>query len=275
MKKADPLDALRAHIEQKREAVARLEQELADLTLEIAAFERVYNTEVEPFQAELEATELHIAEYELRNELLRFRGDRLNPSQLEAEVELQLRARQRPSEACTASPPHTRQAQEDPSAQITAPDETEPIAKAERKSLYRELAKRYHPDLAADDAEREARGARMAAINEAYARGDLETLRRLAAGSDLQPKLPPTLAELLAEQDRLDALIVRLRQDIAEMNRDPLMLLKLDVTLARHDGRDLLAEMATDLHIKIVERRGTLNRLIAEFRELVEQVGLG
>ncbi len=86
--------------------------------------------------------------------------------------------------------------------------------------------------------------------------------------------MPPTLAELLAERDRLDALIVRLRQDIAELNRDPLMLLKIDVALARHARRDLLAEMATELHIKLVERRGALYRLIAEFRELVEQMGL-
>ena len=35
-----------------------------------------------------------------------------------------------------------------------------------------------------------------------------------------------------------------------------------------------LAETATDLHIQLVEQRGALNRLIAEFRELVEQVGL-
>jgi len=52
------------------------------------------------------------------------------------------------------------------------------------------------------------------------------------------------------------------------------MLLKIDTTLARHSRRDLLAEMATNVHIKIVERRGELNRLIAEFRALVDQVGL-
>jgi hypothetical protein len=86
--------------------------------------------------------------------------------------------------------------------------------------------------------------------------------------------LPPTLAELLAERDRLDALVAKLRQAIAELNRDPLMLLKIDVALARHSGRDLLAETAIGVHVKLVERRGTLERLIAQFRELVEQVGL-
>jgi DnaJ-domain-containing protein 1 len=270
MKQTDEPAALRAEIEQKREFVARLEQERTDLELEIAAFEVEYNAQVKPLQDELDAVKLHIEEYEQRNELLRFRGNRLSAMQLEAEVEIRIGARHRPAEDNYAPSPYTRQKWESVSPQ---PDVA---VKTQLKSFYRELAKRFHPDLAADEdeAEREARGARMAEINEAYARGDLEALRRAATLSDARPKLPPTLAELLAERDRLDALVIRLRQDIAELNRDPLMLLKIDAALARHDGRDLLAEMATDLHIQLVEQRGALNRLIAEFRALVEQVGL-
>ena len=268
MKQTDEPAALRAEIEQKREFVARLEQERTDLELEIAVFEVEYNAQVKPLQDELGAVKLHIEEYEQRNELLRFRGNRLSAMQLEAEVEMRIGARHRPAEDDYAPSPYTRQKWESVSPQPGG------AAKTELKSLYRELAKRFHPDLTADEAEREARGARMAEINEAYARGDLEALRRMAGQSDVRPKLPPTLAELLAERDRLDALVIRLRQDIAELNRDPLMLLKIDAALARHDKRDLLAEMATDLHIQLVEQRGALNRLIAEFRELVEQVGL-
>jgi hypothetical protein len=52
----------------------------------------------------------------------------------------------------------------------------------------------------------------------------------------------------------------------------PKSQLKIDAALARHSGHDLLAEMAIDVHIKLVERRGALNRLISEFRALVEQV---
>ena len=270
MTQPDSLYALRIEIEQKREFVARMEQERTDLELEIAAFEVNYNAEVKPLQDELDAITLHIREYELRNELLRFRGSRLSAVQLEAEVELRLHGRRTQATFSDTPPAHARQRWE--GALRTAGLDI--VTKAELKSLYRELAKRFHPDLAANDLERESHGARMAEINDAYARGDLEALRHAADESDVRASLPPSLADLLAERERLDALIIRLRQDIAELNRDPLMLLKIDTSLARHSGRDLLAEMATDIHIKIVEQRGVLNKLIAQFRELVEQVGL-
>ncbi len=268
MKPIDSLEALRAEIEQKRELAARLEQERTDLELEIAAFEALYNAEVKPIQDELDTVKRHIAEYQTRREVLRLYGNRISPSQLEAEVELRLGAHEARVDE-QPSPPRS------PKWQGAPPSEVPDVAiKAELKSLYRELAKRFHPDLAMSDVEREARGQRMAEINDAYARGDLEMLRRQASRSGVRPAFPPTLAELLAERDRLDALVVRLRQEIAELNRDPLMLLKIDAALARHSGHDLLAEMAIELHIQLVEQRAVLDRLIAEFRELVEQVGL-
>jgi len=279
MKQADLLAELRAEIEHKRERVARLEQERADLELEVAAFELDYDAQVRPLQDELDLVKRHIEEYELRNELLRFRGNRLSATQLEAEVELRLQALHPAVESYEGRDParaasHHHARPEWASAQPAPVAQLDVETKVELKSLYRELAKRFHPDLAADDAERMARGTRMAEINDAYARGDLDALRRAAGAPHIAPPLPPTQAELLAERDRLDALIVRLRQDIAELNRDPLMLLKIDAALARHARRDLLAEMATALHIQLVERRGALDRLIAEFRALVEQVGL-
>ena len=268
MKQPGPLDALSAEIEHTRETVARLEQERTDLELEIAGFEVAYNAEVKPLQDELDAVTRHIEEYKARNQLVRLYGNRLSPVQLEAEVDLRLGKGSAQTPAQDAPRAYVR----DKCEHVPQAAEPDVVTKAELRSLYRDLARRFHPDLAADGPAREAHTARMAEINDAYARGDLEALRRAAAESGAQPKLPPTLAELLAERDRLDALIVTLRQDIAELNRDPLMLLKIDAALTRHSGHDLLAQMAIDVHIKLVERRGTLNRLISEFRELVEQV---
>jgi len=264
------LRTLHAEIAQKRETVARLEQERTDLELELAAFEVAYNAEVKPLQDELEAVNHHIEEYEARNQLVRLYGNQLSPVQLEAEVALRLGKSSTPTPVQDTPGAYVRDKWEN----VPLAAEADAVTKTELKSLYRELAKRFHPDLAPQGTEREAHTARMAEINAAYARGDLASLRRTATESGSQPKLPPTLAELLAERDRLDALIVKLRQDIAELNRDPLMLLKIDAALARHSGHDLLAETAIEVHVKLVERRGTLERLIAQFRELVEQVGL-
>ncbi|MCH5672559.1 J domain-containing protein [Streptomyces gilvus] len=51
---------------------------------------------------------------------------------------------------------------------------------AEARKLYRELARKAHPDLAQDDAERTRREEFITRVNGAYARGDEALLRELA-----------------------------------------------------------------------------------------------
>lgn len=265
LKSSDDVRALQGEIEQKREQVARLQQERTDLELEIAAFEIEYAAEVKPLQDELDQVQRHIDEYGLRIEMVRLRGNRVSPGQIEAEVEHRLRARDQRWQ----SEPHPRP------EWASAPVDPQTF-QAELKTVYRELARRFHPDLAEQEDERAARGARMAEINAAYAVGDLETLRRIASSAAeglSSGRRALSVEDLLAERERLDGLIVRLRASIAELNRDPLLLLKLDSSLARHQGRNLLAEMAIELHIRLVERQGELKRSIAQFRDLVEQAG--
>lgn len=56
--------------------------------------------------------------------------------------------------------------------------------KAAEKRLYRELARRFHPDLAAGSMERAYTTAIMAAINRAYKAGDIDALRQMAGELD-------------------------------------------------------------------------------------------
>ena len=51
----------------------------------------------------------------------------------------------------------------------TSGDPSGPIDEKQLKRIYRQLARRYHPDLATDPAERAARNDVMARINDAYA----------------------------------------------------------------------------------------------------------
>ena len=69
-------------------------------------------------------------------------------------------------------------------------------SKAAEKRLYRELARRFHPDLAAGSAERAYRTAIMSAVNNAYSSRNIQALRDLAGELD-----PATVAELNLTDD--------------------------------------------------------------------------
>jgi hypothetical protein len=251
--------------------VARLEQERADLRIEIDAFRLDYLARVGPAQAGLEALELHIAEYRLRNELIRLRGDTLDAYKLEAEVNWELRGRR---EQFAGYQESIHQAE---SAGRAAPPDLDPAAQRDLKTLYRDLAKRAHPDLTLDDADRAARGAWMADINAAYARADLTALKELLArlsGSGRDSTWDDA-KRLRAEIERLDGLIVEMRAEIAEMNRSDWLAMKLDAALARSRGADWFAQTRRQIEARAAERKVELEALIAEFRELVRQAGLG
>lgn len=79
------------------------------------------------------------------------------------------------------------------------------------KRLYRELARRFHPDLAAGTAERAYMTAIMASINIAYERQDVTALHNLAGELD-----PTAVAELAA----IDNLQMRtLREQLLKIQR--------------------------------------------------------
>ena len=82
---------------------------------------------------------------------------------------------------------------------------------AAEKRLFRQLARRFHPDLAAQGVERAYATAIMSAVNTAYAAGDLGTLR------DLAGELAP---EEVAELARIDARALRkLREQVLQCQR--------------------------------------------------------
>jgi hypothetical protein len=67
--------------------------------------------------------------------------------------------------------------------------ETGPAPPApELKALYRDAAKRIHPDLATDEAEKERRNTLMAALNAAYDAGDTDAIQRILDGELSRPE---------------------------------------------------------------------------------------
>jgi hypothetical protein len=130
------------------------------------------------------------------------------------------------------------------------------------KLLYRKLARRYHPDLARNAADRAESNSQMAEINQAYFAGDLPTLMRIAGmtipyGVDLtQPPVKPAVRETdqLGELEQVERKMKEVRAQLALLSSLPLVKLSLEVKLARHQGRDLLHEMAAELRYKVARK---------------------
>ncbi|MER5892022.1 J domain-containing protein [Streptomyces sp. NPDC001876] len=73
---------------------------------------------------------------------------------------------------------------------VRPPKRVRPSEEARR--LYRELARKAHPDLAPDESERERRDEFIARVNAAYGRGDVDLLKELAdewAAGPVAPEL--------------------------------------------------------------------------------------
>ena len=140
------------------------------------------------------------------------------------------------------------------------------------KVLYRRLARRYHPDLARSDADRAYSNEQMKEINQAYTAGDLRSLMRLAGmsipyGLDLnQPKLQidEHRKESMTELEQVERNLQSVRLQIHQLSRLPIVKLSLDVKLARHQGRDLLGEMAAELQYKLSRKMAERDYLRAQ-----------
>jgi len=126
---------------------------------------------------------------------------------------------------------------------------------AELKRLYRRLARRYHPDLARDESERAQNTEQMTAINQAYAIGDLGSLRRLAG--IYVPDAIPDYLHPTQHHSEIERLKIRLRQvqeQIKHLEALPIIKLNIEAKLARRQGRSLLSEMANDLRRKLARK---------------------
>ena len=265
------LTQLESEVQTLRDQLAQLEQEHADLVVELSEFETLYQARVGPWQAKLEEAQLHIAEYKLRIALLQWRGSSLAPSQLEAEVEYRLRDQRRYA--------HTIYEQAEAAQRASAANPIGSAAPLDLKQLYRELAKRTHPDLAIDDLDRSTREQQMKTINALYAQRDVDGLRdlfrQLNVFEERQRESPQERAlRLSQEHDRLVAALKRVKADIAELNHSAMMSLKLDYALGRSRRRDVLSEVAAKVQAQLSEAESQLNQLIARFLELVEAAGL-
>jgi hypothetical protein len=144
------------------------------------------------------------------------------------------------------------------------------IVSSEAKRLFRLLARRIHPDLAHDPAERERRTNLMVAANNAYEQGDIETLRHLLDEWDASPdsvagSSPASeLERLIRHLFRIQARIEGLDKRFANLESSAMGWLRRRVDKAASEGWDLLSHMVKELDRQIAEARVELERIELE-----------
>jgi hypothetical protein len=232
----------------KREEQAAIESELAErelrsanLRAELGAFERQYLHHVGSRYAELDELKATVAE------------------RLAQEQPANERAQQAAREA------RTRAAE----TQSTAGEKSEATPRAfqsspEMKRLYREVAKRVHPDLTSDRADRAMRQQLMAEANEAYERGDESRLRKIFteyewSAEAVQGEGPG--AELIRVIRRISQARGRLAEieaELQELLRSDLYQLKVRLDEAQSHGRDVLKEMVQKVEDQIAQAKRRL-----------------
>jgi len=255
---------LRASLKKAREELSKAESSLSGQLAEVNALERRIRFRLGRLLDELASLESEVEDYQ--TEISR----RRSPEGFEQgylPVEEQFR---RTWESSSSKDDDTFR---DPYGDV------EPIKQLDQKQfkkLYRRLARRYHPDLASNDSDREERNEQMVALNEAYAAKSIVELLVLDDDKDLveldfsgaendDAKLAKALELELARIQRKTLLI---QNEIENLHNLPIVRLSLEIKLARPNGRDLLAEMDVDLKRTVAQKRAERDMLKAQFDQL-------
>ena len=238
LRKREELAAIRA-------TLAERELELVDLRSQLAAFEGRYLRQVGTLYAELDEWKARISELHAR----------LDPS-----AAANARAHEAREQA--------RQTYED--AHSKASETHDFIPSPELRSLFREVAKRIHPDFCRDAGDLERRTRFMAEANRAYEAGDAEALQRIldeyrdgadaVEGEGIGAELVRIIRQISQAKDRVSAI----EQELAALRQSEIALLKKQAEESEQDGRDLLAELATAV-------REQIERTKKEYEALAKQ----
>ncbi|HLF80289.1 MAG TPA: J domain-containing protein [Anaerolineales bacterium] len=242
--------SLRSELAQLQEGIAQIELDLFDTRAKLALFERDLEARVRPLERRLQALQSDLSQARHRAERRAQWGARLEAEELPDVVE-QFHKAWTPGE----TPP--------------APKPSTPLPPADQEQLkrqFRELAKRFHPDLSPDPGQKLWRQEMMGKVNAAYAAGDLAELQRLAQQPDQPPPEQPqsregVLVKLSGEIRRLSALQIGLKNELDRLLRSQTVQLQLEVSMARLDGRDMLGEIASDLQLQIARAEAELASL--------------
>jgi hypothetical protein len=252
----EKIDQLREEIQRREGELVRTQAEVTKLGRELDEFQERYDRIVGVAQTRLDAVKAAIEELNEERRLNQIgdtnplRSSWVPPDNYVSVEEQYRRAWTKPDPSASSSP-----------ASSYVEDRADIV-----KRLYRDLARRFHPDLGTNDAERARRTEIMNHINEAYQAQDLETLELVAAQKDAKDDSPLaalTLRQLRKTRDSLLDEIEGLKRERDTLNNSRMMRLKADEKMAKMQGRDMLRDLAQDIdaeYFRLMQKLDDLRR---------------
>ncbi|WP_189929105.1 J domain-containing protein [Streptomyces sulfonofaciens] len=255
-----PEERLERAVRTAEQALIEYEIAVETFRIEVENFSRLHHQKLGPMYTRLDELDAQIAEAKAART-----GD---PEDIRAAHDARARVMPMPNveelfhdwlDSDGLSPEATAMLTEQP---VRAPERVRPSDEA--RKLYRELARKAHPDLAQDEKERARRDEFIARVNAAYGRGDETLLRELAeewaAGPAPQERRPSRSEELYARLEWLThrkELLTMVARDLEESAIGAML------RMAPDDPDRLLDEIAEQLLAQVAEREAELVALTA------------
>jgi hypothetical protein len=256
-------------IDTRKRRIADLQAELAALKLALGRFEAEYHAQVGVLFVELDRVRLAIDEYERRIAWLHAHPDG-DPAEAEREIEREFRFRH---EEVHAEEEETRRYE-----RAYARDQERPKlagdAEQEAKRLYRDLAKRYHPDLARTEEKRQQRATVMQRVNSAFQDRNLDALQGLFREAEVEDpafeerSIGEKLVWAIREVARLDTVACEITDQIEIFRKSEIHQLWQRVVA----DQSVLEVLAADVMNQITGDNDRLAALITTYRQLLEEL---
>ena len=243
------LRELREDLAIRQERVAQLELEIFETRADLKRFEGELEERLGGLKRRAESLEKQLEEARHHAARRAQWGSRLDSSEVPEDVVEQFRRTWTPRK--NSCPPQAKK-------------QLDEVSREEIKSLYRSLAKRFHPDLSIDPKEKRWRESKMIQVNEAYSAQDVRALNSFVEIPDFEREsLPKTrdeiVRDLYSEISRLNGVVSNLEEQLRQLVHSQTVKLMLDVKFARMEGRDLLGEMASELMTRISQLESALS----------------
>jgi chromosome segregation ATPase len=219
--------------ESLRERLAELEAELATLRAELAAFKSDYLRIVGVIEVQVQ--------------------------ELEARILAIVAARSGQLTDAAAADAAQERFRETTTALRAVPPPAGPAPTDDLKALYRDAAKRMHPDGLPEEA-REHAEAFMTRLNQAYAASDADAIGNLVRQWESSPFARPADGGS-RPSPALRAAVANAEQRLAELRDSDLARLMEQAFAASMAGRDLLVELRQDAEAALARARARLAEL--------------